>query len=153
MHLQASEKRYLDPRPLVEACKHSMTNLQNDVYDQNDASEFLGELLDKVENAMKAAGAGGAGSLHMLKNALGGELENQKIPKEGEGLETTTTKEPFYQVELKVRGMESIEASLGAFVEVSALLSCFICLFLACSCFLLLLSSYCCCYCYCCCRR
>mmetsp|Transcript_24439 Transcript_24439/g.56365 ORF Transcript_24439/g.56365 Transcript_24439/m.56365 type:complete len:3222 (+) Transcript_24439:123-9788(+) len=117
MYLSRSEKRFLDPRPLVEACKYSMTNLQNDVYDQNDADEFLVQLLDKVEVGFKQGGAGGAECLKQLKLCFGGKLDYQKIPKEGDDFPTTTTREAFNHLQLKVLGMDTIHDSLAAFVE------------------------------------
>ena len=107
-YLQASEKRFFDPKLLVDACK--CLNLQYSVYQQNDASEFCDKLLDKLEAALK-----GTPQMRDLEACFGGKLVYQKIP---EGCEHRTEREePFIKVELIIKGKESIEESLAAFVE------------------------------------
>jgi ubiquitin carboxyl-terminal hydrolase 9/24 len=107
-YLQASEKRYFDPRQLVEACK--CLNLQYSVYQQNDASEFCDQLLDKLEASLK-----GTSQLRDLHTIFGGKVVYQKIP---QGCEHRDEKEePFIHLELIIRGKDSIQESLASFVE------------------------------------
>jgi ubiquitin C-terminal hydrolase len=107
-YLQSSEKRFFDPRQLVEACR--CLNLNYSVYQQNDASEFCDKLLDKLEAALK-----GTPQMKQLQMVFGGKFSNQKIP---EGCDHRAEKEePFIKVELIIRGKDSIQESLAAFVE------------------------------------
>lgn len=108
-YLASSEKRFFDPRHLVEACK--CLNLNYSVYQQNDASEFCDKLLDSLEAALK-------GTKHMDElefGCFGGKLAYQKLP---QGCEHRAEREePFIKIELIIKGKESIEESLAAFVE------------------------------------
>ena len=106
--MHRSEKRTFDPRVFVDACK--CLNLNYNVYQQNDASEFCDKLLEKLEAALE-----GTPQLGAFKTLLNGSVVNQKIPKDGD-FKTTNREEPFVKIELQVRGRESVEASLGAFV-------------------------------------
>lgn len=107
-YLQWSEKRYFDPRPLVESCK--CLNLNYSVYQQNDASEFCDKLLDKLEAALK-----GGPQAKELQMCFGGKFAYQKMPQDCE--HRTEKEEPFIKVELIIRGKDSIQESLAAFVE------------------------------------
>jgi len=51
VHLSKSQKRYYDPRSLVEAS--DCLRLEYDVWQQNDASEYQTKLLDSLEIALK----------------------------------------------------------------------------------------------------
>jgi len=107
-YMQSSEKRFFDPRLLVEACK--CLNLSYSVYQQNDASEFCDKLLDKLEEALK-----GTQQVKELHLCFGGKILYQKIP---QGCDHRTDREEaFIKVELLIRAKESIQESLAAFVE------------------------------------
>ncbi|DAZ98627.1 TPA: hypothetical protein N0F65_000822 [Lagenidium giganteum] len=108
-YLRDSEMRYFNPKALVDSCK--CLNLEFSVYQQNDASEFCDKLLDRLETGLKATPQG----TKCLQHALGGKLISQKLPKDcGHRYER---EEPFIRLELQIRGKESIEESLSAFVE------------------------------------
>ncbi|CAM9150961.1 unnamed protein product, partial [Phaeothamnion confervicola] len=107
-YLRDSERRAFDPRALVEACR--CLNLQYNVYQQNDASEFCDQLLDKVEAALK-----GTAQARLLERCFGGKLVYQKIPR---GCEHRTDRtDPFINLELIIRGKDSIQESLAALTE------------------------------------
>ncbi|CAN0111832.1 unnamed protein product, partial [Ectocarpus sp. 4 AP-2014] len=134
LHLRDGERRFFDPIRLVEACR--CLNLEYLVHQQNDASEFCDKLLDRVESGMKAgqvavaeaaggggrgvpAGAGGGGggkrSVAALERLFGGTWVHQKIPT---GCSHRTNRsEPFINLEVNIRGKESLEESLASFVE------------------------------------
>ncbi|RHY37999.1 hypothetical protein DYB34_007273 [Aphanomyces astaci] len=108
-YLQESEMRYFNPKALVEACK--CLNLEFSVYQQNDASEFCDKLLDRLEIGLAKTPQGTA----CLQSHLGGKLISQKLPKGcGHRFER---EEAFIRLELQIRGKESIDESLAAFVE------------------------------------
>ena len=94
-HLHRSEKRTFDPRVFVDACK--CLNLNYNVYQQNDASEFCDKLLEKLEAALE-----GTPQLGAFKTLLNGSVVNQKIPKDGD-FKTTNREEPFVKIELQAR--------------------------------------------------
>ncbi|CAM9396814.1 unnamed protein product, partial [Scytosiphon promiscuus] len=139
LHLRDGERRFFDPIRLVEACR--CLNLEYLVHQQNDASEFCDKLLDRVESGMKAgqmavaaaaaAAAGGRGgngvlvggdgsgggkpSVAALERLFGGTWVHQKIPT---GCSHRTNRsEPFINLEVNIRGKESLEESLASFVE------------------------------------
>jgi len=108
-YLSGSEKRYFDPRFLVEACR--CLNLNYSVYQQNDASEFCDKLLDQLEASLK----GTPQLVDLEEGCFGGKLAYQKLP---QGCEHRAEREePFIKIELIIKGKESIEESLAAFVE------------------------------------
>jgi ubiquitin C-terminal hydrolase len=109
IYLRDSEKRYFDPRSLVEACR--CLNLQYSVYQQNDASEFCTKLLDRLDAALKGQGE----AEKELARCFGGRLVHQKIPRGCE--HRTVRKEPFINLELIIRGKESIQDSLASLTE------------------------------------
>ncbi|CAM9145531.1 unnamed protein product [Chrysoparadoxa australica] len=108
-YLQDTCKRFFDPRTLVEACR--CLNLQYNIYQQNDASEFCDKLLDRLEAGLK----GQPEQLKALKQCFGGKLLHQKIPRGCE--HTTSRQDPFINLELIIRGKESIQESLAALTE------------------------------------
>lgn len=141
LHLRDGERRFFDPIRLVEACR--CLNLEYMVHQQNDASEFCDKLLDRLESGMKAgqaaaaaagdapgaivagsaAGQGGDGGsraggmprVAALDRLFGGTWVHQKIPM---GCSHRTNRsEPFINLEVNIRGKESIEESLASFVE------------------------------------
>lgn len=141
LHLRDGERRFFDPIRLVEACR--CLNLEYMVHQQNDASEFCDKLLDRLESGMKAgqavatatgaanaAGAivargqsggdsgnppGGMPRVAALDRLFGGTWVHQKIPM---GCSHRTNRsEPFINLEVNIRGKESIEESLASFVE------------------------------------
>lgn len=141
LHLRDGERRFFDPIRLVEACR--CLNLEYMVHQQNDASEFCDKLFDRLESGMRAAAAaaaagatGGEGSaagcgnvgsgagrggdggktrVEALDRLFGGTWVRQKIPI---GCSHRTNRsEPFINLEVNIRGKESIEESLASFVE------------------------------------
>jgi len=111
LHLSLSEKRFFDPRPLVEASR--CMELEFDVMHQNDAPEFCDKLLSKLEDALK-----GTQSFDAFRLCFGGRFVNQTIPKEStDRFKPRTKPDSFTQVTLKVRGFESIEESLADMVK------------------------------------
>lgn len=136
LHLRDGERRFFDPIRLVEACR--CLNLEYLVHQQNDASEFCDKLLDRVESGMKAGqmavaaarggvvvggdgggngsgGGGGKPSVAALERLFGGTWVHQKIPT---GCSHRTNRsEPFINLEVNIRGKESLEESLASFVE------------------------------------
>lgn len=140
LHLRDGERRFFDPIRLVESCR--CLNLEYLVHQQNDASEFCDKLLDRVESGMKAgqlaaaacgmgaavaaataasaaavAAAAGAGKARVaaLDRLFGGTWVHQKIP--AGCAHRTNRSEPFINLEVNIRGKESLEESLASFVE------------------------------------
>ncbi|RLN14311.1 hypothetical protein BBO99_00002879 [Phytophthora kernoviae] len=108
-YLRDSEMRYFNPKAFVDSC--TCLNLEFSVYQQNDATEFCDKLLDRLETGLKTTPQG----TRCLQDVLGGKLISQKLPKDcGHRYER---EEPFIRLELQIRGKESIEESLTAFVE------------------------------------
>ncbi|CEG36029.1 ubiquitin carboxyl-terminal hydrolase partial [Plasmopara halstedii] len=108
-YLRDTEMRYFNPKAFVDSC--SCLNLEFSVYQQNDATEFCDKLLDRLETGLKTTPQG----TRCLQDVLGGKLISQKLPKDcGHRYER---EEPFIRLELQIRGKESIEESLSAFVE------------------------------------
>jgi ubiquitin C-terminal hydrolase len=108
-YLRDSEMRYFNPKAFVDSC--TCLNLEFSVYQQNDATEFCDKLLDRLETGLKTTPQG----TRCLQDVLGGKLISQKLPKDcGHRYER---EEPFIRLELQIRGKESIEESLSAFVE------------------------------------
>lgn len=142
VHLRDGERRFFDPIRLVEACR--CLNLEYMVHQQNDASEFCDKLLDRLEMGMKAGQAAVAAAARTggvlvsetgaldaygggnesggvkprvaaLDRLFGGTWVHQKIPT---GCSHRTNRlEPFINLEVNIRGKESIEESLASFVE------------------------------------
>jgi len=111
MHLQASEKRAFDPRPLVAASK--ALGLEYNVFQQNDASEFYDKLMSKLEDALCGTEAWPA-----YQASFGMQVVNQSIPKERTSeFSAREKKDSLMQVELKVQGMDSVEESLQDLVK------------------------------------
>lgn len=141
LHLRDGERRFFDPIRFVEACR--CLNLEYLVHQQNDASEFCDKLLDRIESGMKAgqlavaaaAGSGGGGGgggvagvgagggggtggkprVAALERLFGGTWVHQKIPTGC--AHRTNRSEPFINLEVNIRGKESLEESLASFVE------------------------------------
>lgn len=123
VHLRDGERRFFDPIRLVEACR--CLNLEYLVHQQNDASEFCDKLLDRIESGMRAGQlaeegrgggeAGGKPRVAALERLFGGTWVHQKIPT---GCSHRTNRsEPFINLEVNIRGKESLEESLASFVE------------------------------------
>ncbi|KAI9912824.1 hypothetical protein PsorP6_005736 [Peronosclerospora sorghi] len=108
-YLRDSEMRYFNPKAFVDSC--TCLNLEFSVYQQNDATEFCDKLLDRLETGLKTTPQGA----RCLQEVLGGKLISQKLAK-GCG-HRYEREEPFIRLELQIRGKESIEESLAAFVE------------------------------------
>ena len=143
LHLRDGERRFFDPIRFVEACR--CLNLEYLVHQQNDASEFCDKLLDRIESGMKAGqlavaagggggggggvagvgvgvgagtatgGAGGKPRVAALERLFGGTWVHQKIPTGC--AHRTNRSEPFINLEVNIRGKESLEESLASFVE------------------------------------
>ena len=122
-HMAYSKKRFFDPLPLVEACK--TMNLNFNVFQQNDATEFYDKLLDRIEMSTKAPGENVWASL-FEKNVFGGHTLYQKIPLECErfagnkdecGHWQGTRTESFLRVELQISNHDNINDSLAEFFK------------------------------------
>lgn len=144
LHLRDGERRFFDPNRLVDACR--CLNLEYLVHQQNDASEFCDKLLDRVESGMKMGqlavarakaearlrdglavarvpgiedggivGDGGKPRVAALDRLFGGTWVHQKIPTGC--THRTNRSEPFINLEVNIRGKESLEESLASFVE------------------------------------
>jgi ubiquitin C-terminal hydrolase len=124
-YMEKSEKRHFDPKLLIDACK--TLNLEFNVYHQNDASELLDKLLDRLETAMKGKPTGGVDMYAELNtHTFGGKMLYQKIPKECSVYESDkrdcghwqgTRDEVFFKTEVTVRGCEKIDEALEHVVE------------------------------------
>ena len=108
-YLKSTKKRAYNPRSFVNACQ--ALNLSFPVFQQNDASEFCDQLLDRLDTALKSTS-----SHSLIMNELfSGEIVYQKIPV---GCDHKADRnEKFLKVELQIRGKESVQESLEAFVE------------------------------------
>jgi ubiquitin C-terminal hydrolase len=139
--LKYSKRRYFDPRPLVEACK--VLNLNFNVFQQNDASEFCDQLLDRVEIAMKGKHTGiDLWTSELLSNVFGGKTLTQKIPQQCELYETdkktcghwqSSRQESFLKIELIIRGKDNMHDSIselvaGELMDGDNKISCDVCL-------------------------
>jgi ubiquitin carboxyl-terminal hydrolase 9/24 len=123
--MEKSEKRHFDPKLLIDACK--TLNLEFNVYHQNDASELLDKILDRLETAMKGKPTGGVDVYAELNaNTFGGKMLYQKIPKDCSAYETDkrdcghwqgTRDEVFFKTEVAVRSCEKIHDALEHVVE------------------------------------
>mmetsp|Transcript_1602 Transcript_1602/g.2995 ORF Transcript_1602/g.2995 Transcript_1602/m.2995 type:complete len:2808 (-) Transcript_1602:373-8796(-) len=124
-YMEKSEKRHFDPKLLIDACK--TLNLEFNVYHQNDASELLDKLLDRLETAMKGKPTGGVDMYAQLNtHTFGGKMLYQKIPKECSAYETDkrdcghwqgSRDEVFFKAEVTVRGNDKISDALEQVVE------------------------------------
>ena len=124
-YMEKSEKRHFDPKLLIDACK--TLNLEFNVYHQNDASELLDKLLDRLETAMKGKPTGGVDMYAKLNtHTFGGKMLYQKIPKECSVYENDkldcghwqgSRDEVFFKTEVTVRGCEKINDALEQVVE------------------------------------
>lgn len=125
VYLKRSQRKYYDPRPLVEACKS--LNLNYNIYHQNDAAEFYDQLLDRIEMVAKSKEITGDDLWAKIfsKEVFGGEYITQKIPqdcpayrqnKEECGHHQSARKEMFLKIELLIRGKDDINDSLRELV-------------------------------------
>jgi ubiquitin C-terminal hydrolase len=122
--LKYSKRRYLDPRPLVEVCK--VLNLNFSVFQQNDASEYCDQLLDRIEQATKGKHTGvDIWGTEVMTNVFGGKTLTQKIPQQCEFYETdkktcghwqSSRQESFLKIELIIRGKDNIHDSIAELV-------------------------------------
>ena len=121
--MKYSKKRFYDPLPLVEACK--TLNLNFNVFQQNDASEFYDKLLDRIEMTTKSKDEATTIWANVFeKNVLGGRVLYQKIPLDCERYASNksecghwqgTKNESFLQIELQISSHDKIHDSLGDF--------------------------------------
>jgi ubiquitin carboxyl-terminal hydrolase 9/24 len=107
-YLGFTESAAYDPKAFVESCRCLRMNFS--VYQQNDASEFYDQILDKSEEALKKITGGSA-----YEGVLGGKFVYQKIPTDC--MHRSNRHEAFARVELTVRGKSSLEECLATFAE------------------------------------
>lgn len=131
MFLLHSQRRYFDPKPFVLAC--TSLNLTFNVFQQNDASEFCDQLLDRLETAMKGTHTGAdIWNKVVLKSVFGGKTMTQKLPlakqcpafdgvnggnKAQCGQWNGSREEDFINIELIIRGKESIDDSFSDMIR------------------------------------
>ena len=125
-HLLNSKRRYFDPKPLVDAC--ATLNLNYNVYQQNDVTEFFDQLSDRIETATKTGKIAG---LHrdvwkdvVMKEVLNGSTLYQKVPRSCEFFENdrntcghwqSARVEAAPKIQLNVRNMGDIHEALENF--------------------------------------
>ena len=107
---EGSKGRCFDPRALVEAC--ACLKLEFDVWQQNDASEFVTKLLDRLEASLKKWAPD---SFKYLDHTFGLKVTRQKICKEC-GLKTNK-EEKQINVDCQIRGKTDILEALAAMTE------------------------------------
>eukprot|EP00854_Cymbomonas_tetramitiformis_P021740 gene21740-26149_t len=123
--LESSVQRYHDPRALVQACEGTL-RLAHAVHLQNDAQEFVDQLMSVLEVQLKDTS-----HEHLLRQCFGGVLSHQctaRLPgnaADGDGaagdakrLKRPVVEEPFLFLELAVKGKEKLQESLCDFVRV-----------------------------------
>jgi hypothetical protein len=111
IHLaEGSKGRCFDPRTLVEAC--ACLKLEFNVWQQNDVSEFLTKLLDRLEASLKKWAPT---SFHYLDHTFGPKQTRQKICKEC-GLKTNK-EEKMINTDCQIRGKSDIHETLAATTE------------------------------------
>ncbi|KAK3266759.1 hypothetical protein CYMTET_24645 [Cymbomonas tetramitiformis] len=121
----ARVQRYHDPRALVQACEGTL-RLAHAVHLQNDAQEFVDQLMSVLEVQLKDTS-----HEHLLRQCFGGVLSHQctaRLPgnaADGDGaagdakrLKRPVVEEPFLFLELAVKGKEKLQESLCDFVRV-----------------------------------
>ena len=103
-----SEQSFYDPMDLVEAC--GCLNLNFSIYQQNDASEFCDQLLDRVEKALKDTPY-----KKLVDTCFCVKLCSEKVMK---GCAHRREKADItYKVQLKIQGKASVIEALDAYVE------------------------------------
>ena len=107
---EGSKGRCFDPRALVEAC--ACLKLEFDVWQQNDASEFVTKLLDRLEAPLKKWAPD---SFKYLDHTFGLKQTRQKICKEC-GL-ITNKEEKLINIDCQIRGKADILEALAAMTE------------------------------------
>ncbi|KAL7573772.1 hypothetical protein ACA910_007801 [Epithemia clementina (nom. ined.)] len=107
---EGSKGRCFDPRALVEAC--ACLKLEFDVWQQNDASEFVTKLLDRLEISLKKWAPD---SFKYLDHTFGLKQTRQKICKEC-GLKTNK-EEKLINIDCQIRGKTDIHEALAAMTE------------------------------------
>jgi ubiquitin C-terminal hydrolase len=122
--MKHSMRRSFDPRPFVDACKS--LNMNFNVYQQNDASEFCDQLLDRISTATKGRHTGGdLWEQSFEKYVFGGKYVYQKIPTECDIFENEMSKcghwqssrqESFLKIELNIKGKDNIHNSIADLV-------------------------------------
>ena len=111
IHLaEGSKGRVFDPRALVEAC--ACLKLEFDVWQQNDASEFVTKLLDRMEGSLKKWAPT---SFQYLDHTFGFKQTRQKICKEC-GLKTNK-EEKLINIDCQIRGKSDVHEALATMTE------------------------------------
>ena len=98
-----------DAVELVRACEEMP--LSYGAFQQNDAAEFLMLLAAHLEEALK-----GTAHAALLSQCFGGKMVNQVIWDEGGARKVSEREEDFVQIELQVKGHESIERALDTMI-------------------------------------
>jgi ubiquitin C-terminal hydrolase len=122
--MKYSMRRSFDPRPFVDACKS--LNLNFNVYQQNDASEFCDQLLDRISIAAKGKHTGvDMWTNNIEKLVFGGKFLYQKIPTDCEvysvdktncGHWQSSRQESFLKIELNIKGKDNIYDSISELI-------------------------------------
>jgi len=111
IHLaEGSKGRCFDPRALAEAC--ACLKLEFDVWQQNDASEFVTKLLDRLEASLKKWAPS---NFKYLDHTFALKQTRQKICKEC-GL-VTNTEEKLINIDCQIRGKSDIHEALATFTK------------------------------------
>jgi len=114
VYLENSEKRCFDPRGLVEAS--CCLNLEFNVWQQNDASEYTMKLFDRLEIVLKKWAPK---HFDFFTHTFGLKQTNQKICKEC-GLKTNR-EENLMSIDCQIRNKTDIHDSLATFCEIETM--------------------------------
>jgi ubiquitin carboxyl-terminal hydrolase 9/24 len=104
---EGSKGRCFDPRALVEAC--ACLKLEFDVWQQNDASEFVTKLLDRLEVSLKRWAPS---HFEHMDHTFGLKQTQQKICKQC--LLKTNREEKLLSIDCQIRGKSDIHEALSA---------------------------------------
>ena len=121
-----SKRRFFDPKSLVDAC--ATLNLNYNVYQQNDVTEFFDQLSDRIEMATKTGKIAGMNRDVwrdvVMKEILNAKMLYQKVPRDCQFFETDRSTCGHWQsarveaapkIQLNVRNMGDIHEALANF--------------------------------------
>jgi ubiquitin C-terminal hydrolase len=137
--LKQSPRKSYDPISFVNACRNKpdgFFRLGSDIFDQNDAGEFLSIFLDKLETSLKYAGISkmcrisqnGGSSDHertgnirgnasgLINKCFQGEYAHQMIILDDKNRLKERT-EPFNQITLEVKNNANVQTSLATLIQ------------------------------------
>ena len=133
--LKHSPRKAYDPISFVNACRNKPDGffmLDSDVFDQNDAGEFLSIFLDKLETSLKYAGIAkkkaqnkdnannnsrsDGNASDFIKTCFYGEYAHQMIILDDNNRLKERT-EPFYTLRLEVKNNANVETSLSTLIQ------------------------------------